>query len=108
MTKISPLGKEKDNVTTFEVRVSIDNPGKELKANMTANAEVVLEELRRAQKAQALQTRDLGFLPEAERQRRAAGLPYTRLAIILGGVALATAACLLVFRSERVKRFFGL
>jgi HlyD family secretion protein len=31
-------------VTNFEVRVSIDNPGKELKANMTANAEIVLEE----------------------------------------------------------------
>jgi hypothetical protein len=41
-------------------------------------------------------------------QRRAMGMPYTRLAIILGGVALATAACLLVFRSGRVKRFFGL
>lgn len=40
-------------------------------------------------------------------QRRAAGLPVTRLALILGGVALATAACLLVFRSEKVKRFFG-
>src|ERR1041384_1610395 len=26
VTKISPLGKEKDNVTTFEVRVSISNP----------------------------------------------------------------------------------
>ena len=35
---------EKDNVTTFEVEVSIDNPGQELKANMTANAEVILEE----------------------------------------------------------------
>jgi len=44
VTQISPLGVEKDNVTTFEVRVSIDNPGKELKANMTANAEIVLEE----------------------------------------------------------------
>jgi HlyD family secretion protein len=44
VTKISPLGKEKDNVTTFEVRVSISNPGGELKANMSANAEVVLEE----------------------------------------------------------------
>jgi HlyD family secretion protein len=44
VTKISPLGVEKDNVTTFEVRVSIDNPGGELKANMTANAEIVLEE----------------------------------------------------------------
>jgi HlyD family secretion protein len=38
------MGVEKDNVTNFEVRVSIDNPGKELKANMTANAEIVLEE----------------------------------------------------------------
>jgi HlyD family secretion protein len=44
VTKISPLGKEKDNVTTFEVRVSIRNPGGELKANMSANAEIILEE----------------------------------------------------------------
>jgi HlyD family secretion protein len=44
VTLISPMGAEKDNVTTFEVRVSIDNPGNELKANMTANAEIVLEE----------------------------------------------------------------
>ena len=43
-TKIAPLGVEKDNVTTFEVRVSIDNPGGELKANMTANAEILLDE----------------------------------------------------------------
>ena len=45
VTQISPMGVEKDNVTNFEVRVSIDNPGQELKANMTANAEIVLEEL---------------------------------------------------------------
>ena len=44
VTRIAPLGVEKDNVTTFEVRVSIDNPGGELKANMTANAEIILEE----------------------------------------------------------------
>jgi len=44
VTKISPLGVEKDNVTTFEVRVSIHNPGGELKTNMTANAEIILEE----------------------------------------------------------------
>ncbi|MBN8733573.1 MAG: efflux RND transporter periplasmic adaptor subunit [Acidobacteria bacterium] len=42
--KISPLGEEKENVTTFEVRVSIKNPGGLLKANMSANAEVVLHE----------------------------------------------------------------
>ncbi len=44
VTQISPIGVEKDNVTTFEVEVSIDNAGQELKANMTANAEVILEE----------------------------------------------------------------
>jgi HlyD family secretion protein len=44
VTKIAPLGVEKDNVTTFEVRVSIENPGGELKANMTANAEILLDE----------------------------------------------------------------
>jgi HlyD family secretion protein len=44
VTKISPMGVEKDNVTTFEVRVSIQNPGGELKANMSANAEIILEE----------------------------------------------------------------
>jgi HlyD family secretion protein len=45
VTQISPIGVEKDNVTTFEVKVSIHNPGNELKANMTANAEIVLQEL---------------------------------------------------------------
>ncbi|HEY6270675.1 MAG TPA: efflux RND transporter periplasmic adaptor subunit [Terriglobales bacterium] len=44
VTKISPMGVEKDNVTTFEVRVSIDNSKGELKSQMTANAEIVQEE----------------------------------------------------------------
>ncbi|MFQ5776428.1 MAG: efflux RND transporter periplasmic adaptor subunit [Terriglobia bacterium] len=44
VTKMSPMGVEKDNVTTFEVRVSIQNAGGELKANMSANAEIILEE----------------------------------------------------------------
>lgn len=44
VTQISPMGVEKDNVTNFEVKVSIDNPGSELRANMTANAEIVLEQ----------------------------------------------------------------
>jgi HlyD family secretion protein len=38
------MGVEKDNVTTFEVRVSIDNAKGELKSMMTANAEILLEE----------------------------------------------------------------
>jgi HlyD family secretion protein len=43
VTRISPMGEEKDNVTTFEVRASIANP-RDLKALMTANAEIILEE----------------------------------------------------------------
>ena len=44
VTQISPLGVDKDNVVTFEVKVSINNPGNLLRANMTSNAEIVLEE----------------------------------------------------------------
>jgi HlyD family secretion protein len=44
VTKISPMGVEKDNVTTFEVRVSISNELRQLLATMTANAEILLEE----------------------------------------------------------------
>ncbi len=42
--KIAPLGVEEDNVTTFEVRVSVENPEGLLLANMSANAEIILEE----------------------------------------------------------------
>ena len=44
VTRIAPMGTERDNVVSFEVRVSIDNASGELRANMTANAEIVLEE----------------------------------------------------------------
>jgi HlyD family secretion protein len=44
VTRIAPLGIEKDNVTTFAVRVSIDNPTGEIKAMMTANAEILIKE----------------------------------------------------------------
>jgi HlyD family secretion protein len=43
VTRLSPMGEEKDNVTTFEVRVSILEP-RDLRAMMTANAEIILEE----------------------------------------------------------------
>lgn len=46
VTQISPLGNEKENVITFEVRVSINNPGGLLRANMTANAEIVQQEFK--------------------------------------------------------------
>ena len=48
VTQIAPMGVERDNVVTFEVRVSIDNESGQLRANMTANAEIVLEEHKRA------------------------------------------------------------
>jgi HlyD family secretion protein len=44
VTMISPMGVEKDNVTTFEVRVSISNESGKLRAEMTANAEIILED----------------------------------------------------------------
>ena len=44
VTQMSPMGTEKDNFVSFEVKVSIDNQAGELRANMTANAEIVLEE----------------------------------------------------------------
>ena len=68
VNQISPMGVEKDNVTSFEVKVSIDNPGKELKANMTANAEIVLEE-----HANAL------ILPEAAVNYDASKQPFVSL-----------------------------
>jgi HlyD family secretion protein len=42
--RIAPMGKEQNNVTTFEVRVTISNPEGKLRVKMTANAEIVLEE----------------------------------------------------------------
>jgi len=41
---IAPLGEEEDNVTSFEVRVTVENPEGLLLANMSANAEIILEE----------------------------------------------------------------
>lgn len=44
VTRIAPMGRKQNNVTTFEVRVSIPNPEGKLRVNMSANAEIVLEE----------------------------------------------------------------
>ena len=57
--------REKDNVTTFEVRVSIHNPGGELKANMSANAEIILEE-----KKGVLLVPEAAVLYDKDRSRR--------------------------------------
>jgi HlyD family secretion protein len=44
VSRIAPMGREKDNVRTFEVRVTITNLDNKLRVNMSANAEIVLEE----------------------------------------------------------------
>lgn len=41
-------------------------------------------------------------------ERRATGVPYLRMTLILAGVALATALSLLAFRSRTVKEHFRL
>lgn len=48
VSRISPLGLEQDNVTSFEVEVVIDDDTHRLKTGMTANAEIILEEHRQA------------------------------------------------------------
>jgi HlyD family secretion protein len=66
VTKISPMGVEKDNVTTFEVRVSIQNSTLELKANMSANAEIMLEE-----KKNVLMVPEAALIYDKERKAQA-------------------------------------
>jgi HlyD family secretion protein len=44
--RIAPLGFSANNVTSFEVRISVENPEGLLRANMSANAEIILEEHR--------------------------------------------------------------
>ncbi len=43
VTRIAPLGVEKDNVIGFDVRVSIDDPDGILRARMSANAEIITD-----------------------------------------------------------------
>jgi HlyD family secretion protein len=42
--RIAPLGEERDNVIGFDVRVSIEDPEGILRAQMSANAEIIIEE----------------------------------------------------------------
>ena len=74
VTKISPMGVEKDNVTTFEVRVSISNEKHKLKAQMTANAEVMLDE----HKAVLAIPRRRHRLQQGQVHRRADSRPHQR------------------------------
>ena len=104
VTLISPMGTEKDNVTTFEVKVSIDNPGNELKANMTANAEIILE-----QRPDALIVPEAAISYDAQRQASVdiydPSLPTARRTVpVKVGIANGTRAQLLegVKKGDRV------
>jgi HlyD family secretion protein len=44
VTRIAPIGETREGVTTFEVEVALDNTAGALRPNMTANAEIILEE----------------------------------------------------------------
>jgi HlyD family secretion protein len=67
VTRIAPMGRQRDNVTTFDVRVSIANPQGKLRANMTANAEIVLED-----------RKNTLLIPEAALVRGPDGKPFVQ------------------------------
>lgn len=68
VTRIAPMGMRRDNVTTFDVRVSIANPQGKLRVNMTANAEIVLED-----------RKNTLLVPEAALVREKEGKPFVQL-----------------------------
>lgn len=68
VTRIAPMGRPRDNVTTFDVRVSIANPQGKLRVNMSANAEIVLEDRKKTL-----------LVPEAALVRDKDGKPFVQL-----------------------------
>jgi HlyD family secretion protein len=67
VTRIAPMGRELDNVTTFDVRVSIANPQGKLRVAMSANAEIVLED-----------RENVLLIPEAALVRDKEGKPFVQ------------------------------
>jgi HlyD family secretion protein len=46
VTRLAPMGAAQEGVTTFEIDASVDAPGRELRAQMTGHAEILLQEYR--------------------------------------------------------------
>lgn len=44
LTRISPLGREEEDIVNFEIRATIDDPEDKLRMGMSADAELILEE----------------------------------------------------------------
>ena len=82
VTRIAPVGKKKDNVTTFEVRVSIANPQGRLRVNMSANAEVVLEDRKKTLLVpEAALVYDHDSKPSVQKRDPAAKPGFTRVSV---------------------------
>ena len=43
LTRISPLGREEEDIINFEIRATIDDPEDRLRVGMSADAELILE-----------------------------------------------------------------
>jgi len=44
LTRISPRGREKEEIVNFEIRATINDPEDKLRVGMSADAEIILEE----------------------------------------------------------------
>jgi len=44
LTRISPLGREEEDIINFEIRATVDDPEDKLRVGMSADAELILEE----------------------------------------------------------------
>jgi HlyD family secretion protein len=85
VTRIAPMGRQKDNVTTFDVRVSIANPKGKLRVNMSANAEIVLEDRTNVLTvAEAALVRDQGGKTSVQRRDAAAAAGFRAVPVKTG------------------------
>ena len=85
VTRIAPMGRQRDNVTTFDVRVSIANPQGKLRVNMSANAEIVLEDRKNVLLVpEAALVRDKDGKPSVQQRDASAKAGFRKVSIKTG------------------------
>lgn len=85
VTRIAPMGRQRENVTTFDVRVSIANPQGKLRVNMSANAEIVLEDRKQTLLIpEAALVRDKDGKPSVQQRDASAKAGFRKVAIKTG------------------------
>jgi HlyD family secretion protein len=85
VTRIAPMGRQRENVTTFDVRVSIANPQGKLRVNMSANAEIVLEDRKQTLLIpEAALVRDKDGKPSVQERDASAKAGFRKVAIKTG------------------------